>query len=228
MPTILLTGGTGGLGPAVVQTLLQHGHTVIATVRSGHTESIRHERLFFRELDLTDETACRSLVEKLPDEYGTLDAAVLLAGGFTMGSLAETDFAAIQQQIEINFKTAYQMVRPVFEQMTKQESGGRFILIGARPALDAGAAQHMVAYSLSKALLLNLSEIINAAGRNKNIISSVIVPGTIDTPANQEAMPGADTQKWVRPEAIAELIQAVVFGPGRLLRESVLKIDSPN
>ncbi|WP_128545920.1 SDR family NAD(P)-dependent oxidoreductase [Larkinella soli] len=223
MSTVLLTGATGGLGRAVTRHLLDAGHRVLATHEPNSTLD-KQENLFSYELDLTDEIACRALIGKLATEHGAIDAAVLLVGGFAMGSISETDYAAVEHQINLNFRTTYQVVRPVFDQMAGRPEGGRFVLVGARPALVPEAGQHMVAYALSKSLVIHLSEIINAAGKAKNIVSTVIVPSTIDTPANRQAMPEVDPAKWVAPDDIAELINFVTFGPGSMLRESVLKV----
>lgn len=222
MSTILLTGAAGGLGRSVTKNLLGHGHRVVATLAPG-TSLSPQENLITHELDLTDEAGCQALVRQVADAHSTIDAAVLLVGGFAMGSLADTDFAAIDQMYRLNFQTAYHIVRPVFEQMSRQVQGGRIVLIGARPALVPEAAQYMVAYSLSKSLVIKLSDIINAAGKDKNIISTVIVPSTLDTPANREAMPDSDPHDWVNPDDLAELISFVTFGPGHMLREPVLK-----
>lgn len=224
MSTVLLTGGAGGLGRAVTQRLLNGGHTVIATLEPGGHSLPEHENLVTYELDLTDEAGCRALVQKLVVEKGGIDAAILLVGGFAMGSLAETDFSAIENLFRLNFQTTYQTVRPVFDAMSQQPNGGRFVLIGARPALVPSAGKHMVAYALSKSLVIQLSEIINADGKDKNIISTVLVPSTIDTPANREAMPDADPADWVKPDDIAALVDFVTFGSGQMLRESVLKV----
>ncbi|WP_266363722.1 SDR family NAD(P)-dependent oxidoreductase [Tellurirhabdus rosea] len=222
MPTILLTGGNGGLGRTVTQTLIRNGHTLFATHEAGHALP-QAANLTPIEADLRDEAACQRAVAQSVAAGGTLDAAVLLAGGFAMGSLAETDYAAVEKMFQINFQTAYNLVRPVVAQMEKQPEGGRIVLIGARPALAPEAGQHMVAYALSKSLVMHLSELINAAGKAKNIVSTVILPSTIDTPANREAMPDANPESWVSPADLAELIQFVTFGPGRMLREPVLK-----
>ncbi|MFD1145261.1 SDR family NAD(P)-dependent oxidoreductase [Larkinella insperata] len=224
MSTVLLTGGAGGLGRSITQNLLKSGYTVVATLEPGGHKLDAQPNLFTHELDLTDEAGCQALVQQVVTEYGKIDAAVLLVGGFAMGSLSETDFAAVDKMYRLNFQTTYQVVRPVFEQMSQQPDGGRLVLVGARPALVPSAGQHMVAYALSKALVIQLSEILNAAGKDKNIVSTVLVPSTIDTPTNREAMPDADPDKWVKPEDIAELVNFVTFGPGKILREPVLKV----
>jgi len=222
MPTILLTGGTGGLGRAVTRTLLQAGHRLIATYEAGH-ERPTAENLFPVEANLMDEARCQEVVEAAAAEHGSIDAAVLLVGGFAMGSLAGTEYAAVEAMIRLNFQTTYQLLRPLLAQMERQPAGGRIVLIGARPALLPEAGQYMVAYALSKGLVLHLAELVNATGTDKNIIATVIVPSTIDTPANRQAMPDADPHNWVSPEDLAELIHFVTFGPGQMLREPVLK-----
>jgi NAD(P)-dependent dehydrogenase (short-subunit alcohol dehydrogenase family) len=135
----------------------------------------------------------------------------------------DTSSNDIDQQIALNFKTSYHIVRPLLDYFEKN-GGGQFILTGARPALLPAAAKGMVAYSLAKSLVFHLAEIINASGKGKGISATVIVPSTIDTPANRKAMPNADVGKWVKPSDIAASIDYVLSSPGRALRDSVLKL----
>jgi len=82
----------------------------------------------------------------------------------------------------------------------------------------------MVAYGLSKALLFRLAELMNDEAKGTEVVTSVIVPATIDTPQNRVAMPEADTTKWVTPEAIADIIYYYCTDPAKALREPILKI----
>jgi NAD(P)-dependent dehydrogenase (short-subunit alcohol dehydrogenase family) len=125
--------------------------------------------------------------------------------------------------IALNFDTAYNCVHAVFPSMVKQ-GGGRIVLVGARPALQAHAGKGMVAYALSKSLIFKLAELINADGKDKNVVCSVIVPSTIDTPANRKAMPDASFNDWVTPEQIANTVAFLVSDDGISLREPVLKL----
>ena len=125
--------------------------------------------------------------------------------------------------IDINFNTSYFVARPVFQQMMKQ-ANGRIVLVGSRPALDAKAGKQTVAYALSKSLIFTLAELLNAEGSEKNVVTSVIVPSTIDTPVNRSSMPDADFSKWVQPKEIAELIDIVISNKAKSLRAPVLKI----
>jgi short-subunit dehydrogenase len=98
------------------------------------------------------------------------------------------------------------------------------VFIGARPALDNNAAVYMPGYALSKSLLFKLSEILNAAGKEKNIVSTVVVPSIIDTPVNRTAMPNENFSKWVSPESLANIIYMACSEAGKDLREPVMKV----
>lgn len=220
--TIFITGASGNLGKATVEKFTSKGDRVIATVSPGKNLSFRVSGdLQTVEADLTDESSVNNVIQTVIAKNKTIDAAILLVGGFAMGGINETDGAALKKMFSLNFETAYFCARPLFNQMQKQ-NGGRIVLIGSRPALIASAGKGVLAYALSKSLLFKLAEMLNAEGAANNVITSVVVPSTIDTPQNREAMPNADFSKWVTPEAIAEVIDFAVSNP--TLREPVLKV----
>ena len=130
----------------------------------------------------------------------------------------------MRKMFSLNFETAYHVARPVFLHMQQEAIPGRIILVGARPALLAGAGKDMLAYGLSKSLLFKLAEYLNAEGKAKNIVTSVIVPSTIDTPTNRKEMPQADFSAWVTAEEIAETMAFITSAKGSTLREPVFKI----
>jgi NAD(P)-dependent dehydrogenase (short-subunit alcohol dehydrogenase family) len=216
--TVIITGGAGRLGKAVIRKFLEADWQVLATVEPGTTLEPQTGLTVF-ELDVLNETACEDFVKKIPQT----DACVMLVGGFALGNMAETKTADLEKMYHLNFLSAYHITRPVFEQMLRQ-GYGRLVFVGARPALLPETGQAMVAYSLSKSLIFNLSEILNAAGKDKNVVSAVVVPSTIDTPANRQGMPEADFKKWVAPEQIAGVIVFFCSDAGAILRETVLKV----
>ena len=223
--TILVTGAAGNLGTTVVRKLDEAGYHLLATLGpSGGAEALAGLDIETEVLDLTDEAAVLAYVEKITaGGRRDLVGAVLLVGGFAMGELGQTSVADVRKMCALNFETAYNVVKPLFE-FFKARGGGQFVLIGARPALQPSAGQHMVAYALSKSLVFELAELVNAAGKNANVTATVLVPSTIDTPANRQAMPGADVSKWVSPEAIADSIIYLFSPAGKQLREGVLKL----
>lgn len=218
--TILITGANGGLGTSVVALFLEKGYQVIATVATeAHRQDFTaHERLDVQVVDLTDEVATEAFVKR-----GSIDAAILLVGGFAMGGLAETTGADLKKMFSLNFDTAYFVARPVYAQM-QQKGRGRIVFVGARPALVAGQGKNVVAYALSKSLLFQLADLINADAKHNDIVASVVVPSTIDTPANRKSMPDADVETWVKPEQLAEIFHFICSDAAAPLREPVWKV----
>ena len=228
MATLFITGASGGLGRVVTQTLLNEGHLVITTRQySDNPQNLIHgfsDLLFTYETDLSDEAQVQTLIQQVISKHGPIDAAILLAGGYAGGSLTETDGALLDSMMTVNFKTAYYVIGPLFAHMSSQSNGGRFVLIGARQPLNAQFGQQAVAYTLAKSLLFELSELINASGKEHDIVSTVIAPSVIDTAANRRAMPDADFTAWVDPQTLANTIAFMLFGAGRALREPILKV----
>jgi NAD(P)-dependent dehydrogenase (short-subunit alcohol dehydrogenase family) len=107
--------------------------------------------------------------------------------------------------------------------MMKQGSG-RIFLIGSRQGLNILKGKGALAYSLSKSLLFRLAELLNAEAKGKNVVVSVIVPSTIDTPQNRESMPDADFSSWVTASQIADIIYFYSSGESSAIREPVIKV----
>ncbi len=223
MKNILITGASGNLGQAVVKKFLSEGHRVIAMVSSKSTARTE-PNLVSVSADLADEGQVNEKIGKIISEYKTIDAALLLAGGWAGGNIFDTDGAALKKMYSINFETAYYVARPVFAQMMKQASGGRIVFIGARPGLNAKDGKGSLAYGLSKSLIFKLADYLNAEGASKNVVSAVVVPSTIDTPQNRQAMPNADFSAWVKPESIADVISFLTSDEGASLRDPVTKV----
>ena len=140
-----------------------------------------------------------------------------------MGHIADTTTIAINKQYRLNFETAYNVARPIFLQMQKQ-NGGRIFLIGSKPGLDAHSGKGMVAYALAKSLLFRLAELMNDEGKDLNVVTNVIIPGTIDTPQNRSAMPNADFSKWVTAENISNVILYYCSQDAGAIREPIIKM----
>ena len=221
MKTIIVTGSAGNLGQAIVHKFLDNGYRVVGTV-THLNDGIKDN---FEEVvvDVSNEDEAKLFVEKTVLKYGTIDAAILTVGGFATGSIATTGTADILKQYKLNFETAYNVAQPVFMQMKRQNSG-RIFLIGSRPGIDAASSKGMVAYGLAKSLLFRLAELMNDEGSKNNVVTSVVVPGTIDTAINRKFMPDADFNSWAKPEAIAGIIFFYCNDDAAVLREPVIKV----
>jgi NAD(P)-dependent dehydrogenase (short-subunit alcohol dehydrogenase family) len=222
---IIITGASGNLGKAVTSLFLERGYTVLATVtnEASKKDLPLHDNLHAITANLADESEAAQFVQQAIARHTGIDAALLLVGGFTMGSLKNSPGDVVKQQLALNFDTAYYVARPLFEHMLEQGTG-RLVFIGARPALQPADGKNAVAYALSKSLLFTLAELLNAEAKGTNVTATVVVPSTLDTPANRENMPDADPSNWVQPAALAEVLEFVVSEKGSPLRETVLKV----
>jgi NAD(P)-dependent dehydrogenase (short-subunit alcohol dehydrogenase family) len=105
-----------------------------------------------------------------------------------------------------------------------KQNNGRIFIIGSKPGLSSVNSKGMVAYGLAKSLIFRLAELMNAEAKGTNVVVSVIVPSTIDTSQNRKSMPDADPAKWVKPEAIADVIYFYCTDAAAVLREPVIKV----
>jgi NAD(P)-dependent dehydrogenase (short-subunit alcohol dehydrogenase family) len=225
MKNVIITGATGNLGMAVTNLFLAEGYYVIATVTNAQAQQAlpAHPNLEVRVVNLIHEEEAASFVQDAITRHLQVHAALLLVGGFAMGNLKSTSGEDIKKQLALNFETAYNVARPVYEHM-REKGSGRLVFIGARPALRPADGKNLIAYGLSKSLLFKLAEYLNADAKGTDVTATVVVPSTLDTPVNRNSMPDADPNKWVKPEALAEILEFVVSDKALSLRETVLKV----
>lgn len=225
MKTAIVTGASGNMGQAVIKKFIDEGYKVIGTVIPNDPVPLNFPEEKFEKVivDLMSEDDSEKFINNTIERYGSIDAAILTVGGFAMGSVTETKTSDIAKQYKLNFETAYNVARPVFAHMLKQNKG-RIFIIGSKPGLSAANGKGMVAYGLAKSLIFRLSELMNNEAKGTNVVTSVIVPSTIDTPQNRKSMPDADPSKWVKPEAIADVIYFYCTDSASVLREPVIKI----
>lgn len=222
--TAIVTGASGNLGHAVVQKFLDAGYNVVGTVIPNDPAPLNIDNPRFEKVaaDLGNEMDSQKLVDAVVAKYGQVHVAVLTVGGFAMGKIAETKTSDIMKQYRLNFETAYNVAQPLFVKM--MEGGyGRIFIIGSKAGLDARNNKGVVAYGMAKSLLFRLAELMNDEAKGHDVVSTVIVPSTIDTPQNRKAMPEADPNKWVKAEEIANIIYWHSTDESRIIRETVIK-----
>jgi len=225
MKTAIVTGASGNLGQAVIKKLIGRGFIVIGTVIPNDPVSMDLPVEKFEKVvvDLMNEDAAQKFIDSVWEKYKSIDVAVLTVGGFAMGKIAETKTSDVQKQYRLNFETTYNVVRPVFVRMMEQRSG-RIFIIGSKPGLDSRNGKGMIAYSLSKSLIFRLAELMNDEAKGHNVVTSVIVPSTIDTPQNRQSMPDAKYDTWVKPEKIGDVILFYADEASSVIREPVIKV----
>ena len=225
MKTAIITGASGNLGQAVLKKFLDENYYVAGTIIPNDPVVIDIKNRNFETVivDLMNEDASQKFVDSIAAKHDNIDAAILTVGGFAMGKIADTKTSDIAKQYKLNFETTYNIARPVFKQMMKQGSG-RIFLIGSRPGSAMSDSKGMAAYGLAKSLIFRLAELMNDEAKGHNVVTSVIIPSTIDTAQNRQGMPDADFSKWVRPEAIADVIYFYCTPEGSVIREPVIKV----
>ena len=208
---ILVTGAAGNLGNAVVEEYLKANGTVVAVDRQTGRLDDNFESIdtsaklhIFNGVDLTDRQAVMSLADDVRDQVGLVGIVVNTVGGFTAGDpIHELPMQTLQRMIDLNIKTFLNTSAGFIPHLIEKQ-GGKIITIGSRSSLSGGAQTG--AYAAAKSALLRMTESMAAELKTSNIQANCVIPSTIDTPENRQAMPKADYSKWVKPEKIAQSI----------------------
>ena len=208
---VLVAGGTGGLGLAVVKELLDAGYQVTAPwVVEREKERVEASfppgsaKLSLERADLMDPDAAASVVEGVEG----LRAVVNLVGGFSSGpKVHETEPDEFEHMLRLNLRPGFLLARAAMPRLV-DGGGGAYVGVSARPALSPfpGAAGYITA----KAAVLCFIHCLDAEYRDDGVRCNAILPSVIDTPANRAAMPDADHSKWVPPEEIAKVVRFLV------------------
>jgi NAD(P)-dependent dehydrogenase (short-subunit alcohol dehydrogenase family) len=218
---IVVTGGSGALGVAVLEALLARGaHCHVPCVEREVPPGFAlatHERVqAVAGIDLTSEASTRSYFESLPPLW----ASIHLAGGFAMSPIAETTLAEFQRMISMNAVTAFLSSREAVRAIRRAGGrGGRILNVAARPVVKPVGG--MAAYSASKAAVAAMTESLAEELRPELILVNAVLPSIIDTEANRRAMPDADHSTWPKPAEVAETI-AVLVSPRNALTSGAL------
>ncbi len=205
--TAIVTGGTGGLGSAVVERLLADGwRTCVPWVVERELERLPpREGLELLQADLFDPESVKAVVDRATAEASTpLRGVVNLVGGFAAGGrVHETPLEDFEAQFRLNLRPTYLMTQAAVPHLI-EAGGGSIVCVGTRAALQpfSGAA----GYIASKAAVIAFAQATATEYRDDRVRCNAILPSVIDTPANRAAMPNADHDRWVRPREIGGVI----------------------
>ena len=225
---VVVTGAAGNLGRAVAQAFAERGaHLALLDLNAAGIDSTiaackgqASAKAF--PTNLIDATSVGQCIDEVLDAFGRIDILANIAGGFTMGpTVPETSDRDWDFMMNLNARSVFNMCRRVIPAM-QGNGGGRIINVSARAA-EQGKAR-MGPYCASKAAVLTLTESLAAENRFDNINVNCILPGTIDTPQNREAMPDANFDHWVPPAALADVILFLASGAARCVTGAAIPV----
>ncbi|NET36997.1 MAG: 3-oxoacyl-ACP reductase FabG [Cyanothece sp. SIO1E1] len=204
---VLLTGGTGGLGIGVAQTLLAQGASL--TIPYVDASQVTRSQAILPPADLarihfvTADLTAEPTVERLVGNMERIDALIHLVGGFSMGATHEYSYEKWKKDFDLNLHTTFLICKHSLKQM-RQQGYGRIVTIGSRGAVEP--VGQLAAYCASKAGVVALTRAIADETKGTNITANVVLPSVIDTPGNRAAMGDENADQWVKPESLAEVI----------------------
>lgn len=200
---ILITGANGGLGTFVTRTFLDAGALVVGASRKISQADFPGAKFSPYSLDFTKPAEVNQTVENIVSRFGKLDILVHVLGGFAGGTtVADTDDETWEQMQDLNLSSAFYVFRAAIPHLRKSGSG-RVIAVGSLTAAEPHAG--LAAYVTFKSALSVLVRSVAVENKDAGLTANVILPGTMDTPANRKSMPNADFAKWLPPQEVANL-----------------------
>jgi NAD(P)-dependent dehydrogenase (short-subunit alcohol dehydrogenase family) len=221
---VVVTGGTGALGSAIVSALAAEGaicHIPAHGPALGGGTAPANPKIEIKPgIDLTDEAA----VERFYGAIPSLWASIHVAGGFAAAGIADAPKAALMAQIEMNFVTCYLSSRAAVMAMRKTGAGGRIVNVASRQGLEWRLGAGLTAYAASKAAVAAFTAGLAQEVAADGILVNAVAPSTIDTPANRQGMPKADFASWPRPEEIALTVLHLASPQNGVTRGAVVPV----
>src|SRR6516165_8557214 len=223
---VFITGAKGGLGSLITRRFLETGATVVGASRSISQQDFPGPNFTALAVDFTKAGAVSDAVQFVITQFGRLDVLVHLLGGFEGGqTVAETDDDAWQRMRDLNLTAGFYVLRAAIPYLRKSGSG-RIVAIGSLTAVEPHS--ELGAYVTFKAAFAMLVRTVALENKDVGLTAHVVLPGTMDTPANREAMPNADFSKWVQPKEVVNLVVSLTTERASQVTGAVIPIGNHN
>jgi NAD(P)-dependent dehydrogenase (short-subunit alcohol dehydrogenase family) len=222
---VVVTGGTGALGGAVVRALVEAGARChVPNLVAAELDAFvfrRHASVSITPgVDVADESVIEAYYTGLPRLWGSIH----LAGGFAMAPLGEAGAEAFHAMMNKNALSCYLSCRAAVRNMRAAAAGGRIVNVAARPALEPRHGAGMALYAASKAAVGALTQSLAEELAKENIWVNAVAPSVLDTPANRAAMPKADHSSWAAVDDVARVIVFLASPANRVARGGVIPV----
>ena len=220
---VVVTGGTGALGTALVSKLLAAGATcVVPYVHEAEAQRFPHRSDTKVKLVAVSDLSDEAQVAKVYSEAKPW-ASIHIAGGFAAGKVAETDKAALMAQIDSNLVSCFLCCRAAVNAMLAS-GGGRIVNVAARPALEWRSGAGMSAYTVAKTGVAALTVALAEEVAKDGILVNAVAPSIMDTGANRKAMPKADFSAWPKVEDVAATIAFLASPENSVTRGAIVSV----
>jgi NAD(P)-dependent dehydrogenase (short-subunit alcohol dehydrogenase family) len=220
---VVVTGGAGALGTAVVEALLAAGAIChVPCLDEAEAQRFRLRGHKGVALTVTGNLADEAAIVRLYEGIAPLWASIHIAGGFAAAPLRETSIAMLRQQIDMNLVSCALCCRAAVTAMAG--SGGRIVNVAARAALEWRSGAGMVAYTASKTAVAALTAALAEEVAKDGILVNAVAPSIMDTPANRQAMPKADYALWPKVEEVAATIVFLASPDNRVTRGAIVPV----
>ncbi len=220
--SVLVTGAEGALGQAVARRFRAGGVQVIGLHHGVVDTEARLAADLWIQADLADSARVRAAVSQAEEMGHGIDALIHCAGGFRYATIDQATDEDIDFLIHSNLKSSFYLLREILPGM-KRRGFGRIVLISSRATLHGDAG--MGVYAATKAGLNALVGAVSQEVKAFDININAVLPTVIDTPANRQAMPGADPSTWVKREELAEILFSLTQGFGKPLNGALIPVS---
>ncbi len=225
----VVTGGTGGVGRALIPYLVRRDFKIAATylipeeARQLEEElELDEDRLMLRRCDCTDPETIESVLKDVEETFGPPNVVAALVGGWAGGrDVAETDPVRFDRMIDLNLRATFYTIRAALPHM-RSVDWGRIVAIGSRAATDNPAGQAM--FNASKAAVTSLVQTLAKELDDTNITANVLVPSVIDTAATRRTLPYADYMHWPKPSEIAAVLDFLLSPASEVINGATIPV----
>ena len=227
--TIVITGGTGGLGTALIRRLIGQDYRLAITyllpdeARQFEAEvDVDEDRILLTRVDATNPEAVATLFKDVAERWGSIDGLCALVGGWAGGrDVAETDDVRFERMLDLNLRSAFYAVRASLPYLTGN-GWGRIVLVGSRAARDTPASQ--AAFNIAKAGVVALGQTVAQELEGTGVTANVLMPAVIDTPATRASLPYADYVNWPTPDEIAAVAEFLLSEESGVMNGALIPV----
>lgn len=227
--TVVITGGTGGLGTALVRRLITQDYRLAVTyllpdeAQAFETEfDVDEERVMLTRVDCTNPEAVNTYIKEVAERWGEIHGLCALVGGWAGGrDVEETDDVRFERMIDLNLRSAFYAVRATIPHL-KEAGWGRIVLVGSRGAVDFFEAQ--AAFNIAKAGVAALGRSVATELDGTGVTANVLMPSVIDTPATRRSLPFADYVNWPTPDEIAAVAEFLLGEDSEVMNGALVPV----